>query len=420
MKTTTRIYAMLLVAVASLTACGKPQPKTYSIGIVNFSPSLDAAIEGFKMGMAQLGYVEGENVTYIYEGVATSTEALDPAVQNLLAADVDLILSLTTLATLATRQAVEATDVPIVFAGVNDPVASGLVKSLREPGGNPTGVQAGGSIARELEWLLAIAPDTTSLFVPHNPGDAASVQAIVALSEAAATLGIELLIVEVRTPDELAAALDAIPESADAMFVLSSGFLSARLTQLVETRMQDAAERGQTLINDLLRYSRVTTRGEPFAPVDLNRVALQVGHGLEAWIEETGGQVALNELPTIVADATQMRQLLQNLIGNALKYRHPGTPPRVEVTAEDRSDHEVRIFVKDNGIGFDTKYLDRIFLPCQRLHGRAEYEGTGVGLAICRKIADPHGGSISAESTPGQGATFIVTLPTRQINGGQP
>lgn len=235
MKTITRTLVVLLFVVTLLASCGKPQPKTFTIGVVNFSPPLDAVVEGFKVGMAELGYVEGENVTYVYEGVVTSIEALDPAVQNLRAADVDLILSLTTPATLVTRQAVEGTDVPVVFAGVNDPVASGLVKSLREAGGNLTGIQAGGSIAKGLEWLLAIAPDTTSLFVPYNPDDAASVQAMVALSEAAATLGVELLIVEVRTPDELAAALDAIPESADAMFVPSSGFLSARLTQVVET-----------------------------------------------------------------------------------------------------------------------------------------------------------------------------------------
>jgi two-component system, NtrC family, sensor kinase len=188
-------------------------------------------------------------------------------------------------------------------------------------------------------------------------------------------------------------------------------------------RMQNAATRMRTLVHDLLAFSRVTTQARPFVAVDLDAVARDVLIDLETLLERTGGSVQLENLPTIDADPTQMRQLLQNLIGNALKFRREGTPPTVRVwsealTSERKSGSTrmagCRLFVADNGIGFEEKYLDRIFNPFQRLHGRGEYEGTGIGLAICRKIAERHGGSITATSDPGQGATFIVTLPSKQ------
>jgi light-regulated signal transduction histidine kinase (bacteriophytochrome) len=185
-------------------------------------------------------------------------------------------------------------------------------------------------------------------------------------------------------------------------------------------RMQDAAQRMRMLINDLLAFSRVTTRGQPFTPVDLTQVANEVLSDLQIRIEQSGGRVELSDLPSIDADPMQMRQLLQNLIGNALKYHRDDAVPLVQVYAQLLDSHEqalCQINVQDNGIGFDEKYLDRIFIPFQRLHGRNEYEGTGMGLAICSKIVQRHGGSITAKSTPGQGATFMVTLPTKQSRG---
>jgi light-regulated signal transduction histidine kinase (bacteriophytochrome) len=187
------------------------------------------------------------------------------------------------------------------------------------------------------------------------------------------------------------------------------------------SRMQAAAGRMQSLINDLLSFSRVTTKAQPFAPVELADVVSEVQSDLEARLEQTGGAIEVGPLPLIHADALQMRQLMQNLISNALKFHRPGEPPRVKVFAEVESISDaqarqngrgfVRIHVQDFGIGFDEKYLDRIFSVFQRLHGRGEYEGTGIGLAVCRKIAERHHGSITARSVPGQGATFIVTLP---------
>ncbi len=180
-------------------------------------------------------------------------------------------------------------------------------------------------------------------------------------------------------------------------------------------RIQNSASRMQTLIDDLLSYSRVTTKAEPFVPVDMGQVLRQVVADLEIRLEQTKGKVEIKDLPVLDADPTQMYQLMQNLINNALKFHKPDTPPVVTVTSEKiPGANAVKIFIRDNGIGFDQKYLDRIFSIFQRLHGRHEYQGTGIGLAVCRKIVDRHGGFITAESIPGQGATFIVQLPIRQ------
>jgi len=182
-------------------------------------------------------------------------------------------------------------------------------------------------------------------------------------------------------------------------------------------RMQKATGRMQTLINDLLSFSRVTTKAQPFTPVNLAEVAAAVVDDLEGRIELVKGRVEVGPLPVIEAEPLQMRQLLQNLIGNALKFRRPEEPPVVKVETQIITDPDTpekklcRLTVSDNGIGFDEKYLDRIFNVFQRLHTRNEYEGTGMGLAIVKKIALYHGGDVTAKSKPGEGATFILTLP---------
>lgn len=199
-------------------------------------------------------------------------------------------------------------------------------------------------------------------------------------------------------------------------------------------RMQNAAGRMQTLINDLLMFSRVTTNARAFTEVDLSEVAREVVCDLETRIEREGAAVEIHELPVIEADALQMRQLLQNLVGNSLKYHRPETPPRIKIYGslmkwERRSrpragTHQpaplAQIIVEDNGIGFNEKYLDRIFTVFERLHGRTVYEGTGVGLAVCRRIVERHGGQITARSAPGEGASFIVTLPIKQASEEMP
>ena len=180
-------------------------------------------------------------------------------------------------------------------------------------------------------------------------------------------------------------------------------------------RMQSAAKRMQVLINDLLSFSRVTTKAQPFVHVDLAEIAREVVKDLEARTHETGARIEIGPLPAIDADPLQMRQLLQNLAGNALKFHRPGVPPVVDVHGEIDGGR-CRIVVADNGIGFEEKYADRIFTMFERLHARTTYEGTGIGLAICRKIAERHGGEIRAHGRPGQGATFVVTLPVRHAD----
>jgi light-regulated signal transduction histidine kinase (bacteriophytochrome) len=192
-------------------------------------------------------------------------------------------------------------------------------------------------------------------------------------------------------------------------------------------RMHAAAARMQTLINDLLGFSRVTTKARPFTPVNLGEIVRDVLSDLEARIESSEGKVEVGDLPTIDADPVQMRQLFQNLIANALKFRRPEAAPVVQVTAgvptsvgmspadsDGDATHtpRIEIHIADNGIGFDEKYLDRIFNVFQRLHGRDQYEGTGIGLAVCRKIVERHGGTITATSRPGEGTTFVISLPT--------
>ncbi len=187
-------------------------------------------------------------------------------------------------------------------------------------------------------------------------------------------------------------------------------------------RMQDAARRMSTLISDLLDYSRVTTRSKPFEETDLNDLIDEVRADLDLRIRDVKGRIEVGDLPTLVADPTQIRQLLQNLIGNALKFHKPDEPPVVRVSGDviveagsEADQHgRCRLKIEDNGIGMEEKYLERIFSPFKRLHGRSQFEGTGMGLAICRRIVERHGGDISVSSTPGEGTCFTIELPLEQ------
>ncbi len=189
-------------------------------------------------------------------------------------------------------------------------------------------------------------------------------------------------------------------------------------------RMSGAAARMSALIEDILSFSRVSTKGRSFVAVDLKLVAEEVVSDLEVRIRETGGTIEIGALPTIHADPMQMRQLLQNLIANALKFHRENVPPHIKLRAiieagpeKDDKMKYCRLEIKDNGLGFDEKYLDRIFAVFQRLHNRDTYEGTGIGLAVCRKIVERHGGSITAKSILGKGSTFIIRLPMRHKKG---
>ena len=185
-------------------------------------------------------------------------------------------------------------------------------------------------------------------------------------------------------------------------------------------RMQKSAERMQNLIEGLLSFSKVTTRAIPFEQVDLKKAAEAVVADLEVSIEKSGGHVEISDMTTIDGDPLQIQQVLQNLILNALKFTKEDTAPEVKVYGDFDSARKgngneyYSIVVEDNGIGFDEKYTDRIFAVFQRLHGNSQYDGTGMGLSICRKIIDRHNGDILAKSSPGEGSSFIVTLPVKQ------
>ncbi|MDD5204000.1 MAG: PocR ligand-binding domain-containing protein [Desulfobacterales bacterium] len=176
------------------------------------------------------------------------------------------------------------------------------------------------------------------------------------------------------------------------------------------SRMTGAATRMKELIDALLRYSRVETQGRDPVPVNLNNIAQTVASDLEVSIKKTGAHVEIGPLPIINGDPYQLRQLFQNLLSNSLKYCRSEVKPLVKIHGDER-DGICTISVEDNGIGFDEKYLEKIFQPFQRLHGRNEYPGIGIGLAACKKIVERHRGTITASSIPGKGSIFIVTLP---------
>lgn len=192
-------------------------------------------------------------------------------------------------------------------------------------------------------------------------------------------------------------------------------------------RMQNAAVRMHRLINDLLAFSRISTQQEPWREVDLNKIAEDVKADLEGSLAYYQGSLILHPLPKIVADPVQIQQLLQNIVSNGLKFHKPNEPPAVSISwrnqaeceaalAADETPESYIIAVRDNGIGIDPEHADKIFALFKRLHGKNEYEGTGIGLAVCRKIIERHHGIIHVESAINEGSTFIITFPGAQRN----
>jgi PAS domain S-box-containing protein len=190
------------------------------------------------------------------------------------------------------------------------------------------------------------------------------------------------------------------------------GQLDGRADELIAHAV-DGVSRMQTLIDDLLSYSRVGSRGKAIEPCNCNAILIQALANLETAIAETGAVVTHDQLPVVKADAAQLTQLFQNLVGNAVKFRGQ-QPPRIHVAVLRDEGHWV-FSVKDNGIGIQPEYFERIFVIFQRLHTRTEYPGTGIGLAICKKIVERHGGRIFVESEPGQGSNFSFTIPAQGV-----
>ncbi|MEO5358100.1 MAG: PAS domain S-box protein [Nitrospirae bacterium YQR-1] len=191
---------------------------------------------------------------------------------------------------------------------------------------------------------------------------------------------------------------------------LAAGSLTGDGTDYLN-RMQSAAERMQRLIDDLLNFSRITTRAKPFAPTDLNAIIKEIEADLEVRLLRSKGSIEAKQLCVIDADRFQMQQLFMNLIANGLKFLREGVPPVVKIRCTGKTGGFCNLSVEDNGAGFDMKYVDKIFKPFQRLHTKSQYEGTGMGLAICEKIVQRHGGTISVDSVLGEGTVFSIRLP---------
>jgi PAS domain S-box-containing protein len=216
------------------------------------------------------------------------------------------------------------------------------------------------------------------------------------------------------TSHDLQAPLRKVQLFADHLKTISIDNLSREALDDIN-RMQRATAKMQHLITDLLNLSRVTRKGAPFSKIQITHIIQEAIADLQHRIQETQGTVDIIGDVELEADPSQFQQLFQNLIENALKYHRPDIPPIIKIIVEQLNNQHCRISVKDNGLGFNEKYLDRIFQVFQRLHGEtSEYDGTGIGLAICQKIVERHNGTITANSTEGQGSIFVVTVPLQQ------
>ncbi|MBN2304605.1 MAG: hypothetical protein JXQ72_09025 [Anaerolineae bacterium] len=236
------LYLLLVMALFVLAACGDSDSDKdknnkaedmVTVGILSPAAVFDAMIDGFKTDMAENGYVEGENITYIRNDPA---QEIETALDNMLSEhEFDLFLTAGTPATTLAKSKLEASGIPVVFAPVNDPVASGLVESLAAPGGNLTGIQPPNTTGKVLEWLQRIVPDAKRVFVPNDPTDGSSVLSVNNMQEPAEALGFELVVVEASTEEELDAITQDFPEDVDAVFLPRAGSLTNRISGFVET-----------------------------------------------------------------------------------------------------------------------------------------------------------------------------------------
>jgi putative ABC transport system substrate-binding protein len=226
------------ILVLSLASCGPGASENVSVGILNLVPDLDIVYNGFQASMTELGYTEGENITYVYNGATGNPADLAGAAQALVDAQVDLIFCITTPACMAAQQATAGTGMPVVFSAVTDPLAVGLVKDYAQPGGNVTGVTVGArnfvNEGRRLGWLVQTDPTIERVYIPYNPQDNIVAASLAAVSADAAGLGVELVLAEVRTSTEVQAALDAMPQDVDALFVFADVVVTADFQLLID------------------------------------------------------------------------------------------------------------------------------------------------------------------------------------------
>jgi putative ABC transport system substrate-binding protein len=232
-RKTGAVLAGIVLACASFAACKAPPEKSYTIGIVAGVPFRDEVIDGFRAGMSDLDYVEGGNITYVYNmEVVDQADSIDSEIDALLKKKVDLILTLGNRATLRAQQAVEGTDVPVVFAAVSNPVGEGIVESLLHPGGNLSGIQVGLEVPKTLEWMAKIVPNTRKVFLPYNPDDAVSVMFVELLAPFALQLDLEMVLAEIGSVEEGIAAIGRLPPDIQAIFRIPSPTLDPRNNDL--------------------------------------------------------------------------------------------------------------------------------------------------------------------------------------------
>ena len=254
------LIGILLIVIVSA-ACDNEKSRTHSVGVINVTPTLDHTLEGFKTGMTELGYMEGKNIRYLYDGATTDMSNLSATAQALLTAKVDLILSITTPATLAAKQVAAGTGLPVVFAVVTDPVGAAIVNSIQQPGVNVTGVAFGIAEARRLEWLVRIAPEIRQIYVPFNPKDKSPVLALKMVRNAATKLGVELITREVHDSETLNDAVLNIPEEADAVFHLPDSLIGTRLPDLVASATKCNLPTSAANIIDVKSHHMLTSFG---------------------------------------------------------------------------------------------------------------------------------------------------------------
>jgi putative ABC transport system substrate-binding protein len=227
------MLVLVLVLILPAAACA-PQTKTYTIGVVSPASSMEPVLQGFKEGMAERGFVEGKNVTYIYNGPLGSDAAkLEAEVQNFVNARVDMILALATPSTVAAQKVTAGSDIPVVFTPISDPLGAGFVNSLDKPGGNMTGVRNGGFTPKNLEWLVTIVPGIKKIYAPYNPNDKSAIFARGLLLETAAKLNVEVLTPEVLNADEIPAVIANMPDDIDAIFCMSDSMILSRVADFV-------------------------------------------------------------------------------------------------------------------------------------------------------------------------------------------
>ncbi len=228
------LTGLLILLIFNLGACNSAsdEPQTVTIGVMNLAPVLEPVYEGFRDEMTELGYIEGENIIYIYAGPTGDIAKLDEVAQGLVDQNVDLILALSTPAAAAAIKATQ--EIPIIFAPISDPLRAGLVTNLAQPDGNATGVQWGLSEPRRLEWLLTLDPDIEKIYIPYNPEDNAGVVVLGDIQEAAEQFDVELVLQEARDGDEITAAIESIPDDADAIYLLPDNLVVSRVADFAE------------------------------------------------------------------------------------------------------------------------------------------------------------------------------------------